>query len=69
MNGASKPVTVSHEVAGPAKLIEYFFPRIRTGLPDYAGFIRLVNGEPPKVIVRKYAAVIVEIEERAKKKD
>ena len=69
MAGASKPVIVSNEVAGPAKLIEYFFPRIRAGLPDYAGFIRLVNGEPPKVIVRKYGAVVVEIEETAKKRE
>ena len=68
MSGASKPVTISREVSGPVKVIEYFFPRIRAGLPDYAGFIRLVNGEPPKVIVRKYGAVVVEIEETAKKR-
>ncbi len=69
MSGASKPVIVTNEVAGPIKMIEYFFPRIRPGLPDYAGFIRLVNGDPPKVIVRKYGAVVVEIEETTKKKE
>ncbi len=68
MSEASKPVTVSHEVAGPEKLIEYFFPRVRPGLPDHAGFIRLINGQPPKVIVRKYGAVMVEVEETAEKK-
>jgi len=67
MNGASKPVTISNEVAGPIKLIEYFFLRIRAGLPDYAGFIKLINGEPPKVIIRKSGAVVVEIETGVKK--
>jgi hypothetical protein len=52
MSGASKPVTISKKVAGPLKLIEYFFQRIRAGLPDYAGFIKLINGEPSKVIIR-----------------
>ena len=62
MAGASKPVIVSNEVAGPAKLIEYFFPRIRAGLPDYAGSVKMINGEPPKVIIKKHKAVVVEIE-------
>jgi hypothetical protein len=67
MSGMSKPVIISKEVAGPIKTIEYFFPRIRVGLPDYAGSIRLINGNPPKVIIRKYGAVEVEIEiEKAK---
>ena len=67
MKGISKPVIISNEMAGPIKTIEYFFPRIRAGLPDYAGFIRLINGNPPKVIVKKYGAVVVEIETAGKK--
>ena len=62
MSGASKPVTISREVSGPVKVIEYFFPRIRAGLPDYAGSVKMVNGEPPKVIIKKNKAVVVEIE-------
>jgi len=62
MSGASKPVTISREVSGPVKVIEYFFPRTRAGLPDYAGSVKMVNGEPPKVIIKKNKAVVVEIE-------
>jgi len=67
MKGISKPVIISNAIAGPIKMIEYFFPRIRAGFPDYAGFIHFINGDPPKVIIRKYGAVVVEIETTRKK--
>lgn len=62
MSGIGKPVIISNEIAGPIRMIEYYFPRIRAGLPDYSGFIRLINGNPPKMIIRKNGAVVVETE-------
>ena len=56
------------EVPGQIKLIEYFFSRTRAVLSDYAACIKLINGEPPKVIIRKSGAVVVKIDSGVKKR-
>jgi hypothetical protein len=60
-NGVSKPVVVNHPTAGPARKLEYFFPKFDQG-EDHQGFINLINGDPPRVVVTRDRKTVVKEE-------
>ena len=60
-NGASKPVVVNHPAAGPSRKLEYFFPKIGAG-EDHQGFINLINGNPPRLILTRDRKTVVQEE-------